>query len=423
MHTSLRLSRPVRPGTALAGLLLAVLCILPHSAGAQSPSFPGAGSDLSVNVRVYPLDLWSPRVGPGIGAGLVVHNLGRRYAQGLLTVAPALYEQVATLSWASANPRRTRRFVAVTARGRRTERLWFYGLGPASQDRSRVTLDQNALRAGLRVGQTFLDRRLLLRPHATLQFARVSSIRGDRAALRPRSRRHLRRLADGREPGTRQTGIRVGMGVQWDTRDAPQRPTRGALLQTVWDRYLPLDGTALSFDQVDLAAIGYVPLGGLHRLVLRGQIALTANRGEGPVPFYQLPTLDGSVVPGWRRSRFVGADRLMTSLLYRFPIFGFGSAAAVEGHLGVHAASVYDNLGPQFDPALSFDDEVRPGGSVPLRPAASAGLRFGVPMRGRTMVELAAGVSPEGLSGVRFTITQPLNSMQGRAHHTSRSLR
>lgn len=411
------------PYRSLPAVVALVLLWIATGAVRSQPSFPGAGQDVNANVRVYPLDVWSPRVGPGGAAGLVVNNLGRQHAQWLVTAAPALHEQVGTFSFASANPRRAEQYVLYDAWARHTDRRWFYGLGPGSKEASRLAFDQTTLRARLRAGQSLLNGHLHLQPRVKLQYHRLSDIGSDLSLLRPRSQDHLNRLRPDATPGDEQLGLRVGTAVQLDTRNDLLKPTQGVLLQVEWDHYVALDDSGVDFDQVDINASGFVPFGGAHRLAVQGRLALTVSQGSVPVPFYQLPTLDGSLVPGWNRSRFVGADRLLSSVLYRFPLIDASGLLQLEGHVGLHAASVYDDIGNQFEASLSFEDPLsETDATYPLRPAASAGLHFGVPLRERTVVELAVGLSPEGVSGVRFTFSTDILTSRS-PHHSSRALR
>lgn len=385
------------------------LTILAGPTAAQ-PAFPGTSEGRSFNFRVYPSDVWTPRVGPGIGVGLVGHGLARPHDQWLLTAAPALHEQVVTASFASANPQAALRSVLVDGRALHTDADW---LGPADR---RTVLARSAARLRLRVGQRVLNRRLLLQPRLALTHHRVDAVdspAGDGAA-------YGKALP---APGHQRTGLRLGLDAQFDTRDAPQVPTRGVLLQGTWTRYAPLDGTDLSFDQVDLDAHGYVPLGGLHRLALRLSTTLTRPRGDAPVPIYLLPTVGGTEAPGWSRGRFVAPDRLLATALYRFPLLHYDRLATLDGHVGVHLAGAYDRLGEQFAAEVSFADDVTLGrGSRPLRPSASLGLGFAMPRRDHVSLELAVGVSPEGVSAVRFSFTRPLQALRP-PHHTSANVR
>ncbi|MFB6271288.1 MAG: hypothetical protein ABEL51_00180 [Salinibacter sp.] len=408
-------------GRMLVGLFLLAACARPHAAGAQ-PAFPGAPDELSLNLRLYPLDTWSPRVGVGMGAGLVIHHLGRRHAQGLLTVAPARHEQVATLAWASANPKRARRYVLVNARGLHTNRDWFYGLGPRSSEGARQSIERSALQMRVRAGRHFLNRRLLVQPHLGLSAHRVDRVPTPGAsALTPRSQRHLRQLASEQigPLSPTQTGLRIGVELQYDTRSATDPPSLGVILDAGWSRYVGVS-SFLHYDRFEAGASGVFPLGGTHRLVGHLSLAHVAARGRAAVPYYLRPTLDGPLVPGWAQHRFVDSDRLIGSLLYRFPIAQPFGLAQLEGHLGAHAASVYDDVFADAALEVSFAESVSSGSStVPLRPAASLGLHLNPTFRQTPSLDLALGVSPEGVTAVRFTLTRDLQALR-QPHHRIR---
>lgn len=359
--------------------------------------FPGASDDPSVNARVYPAAFWGPRAGIGAGGGLVAHNVARPNAQWLLTAAPARYEQVGTLSFASADPLRARRYVLMDTRVLHTDREW---IGP-------WTLERSAVRGRLRVGQYLWGRHLLVQPHLTGLFSSASTVRA-RSGYSPGA-------SAATIPTDARTGLRVGLALRYDTRKRPRRARRGLRLQAVWDRYVPLDGSGLQFDQVDLTARGVLPLFSAHRLVARLGATLTANRGDAALPLYVQPTLSGTVVPGWPRAHAVAPNRLLGSLLYRFPLWGVGSATMVEGHMGGHLAGVYDDLGDQFSATVSRAK--RPSGpDVPLRPSGAVGLRVSVPFRPRAAVDLAVGISPEGVSAARVTFSHRLQAVRAPHH-------
>jgi len=400
----------VRP--AVIGITLFLLTLVPAlvPSTAAQPSFPGVPDGPNANLRVYPSDFWGPRSGLGAGLGVVAHNITRPYDQWLLTAAPARYEQVGTISFASANPRRARRYVLIDTRALHTDRDW---LGPPSD---RTVLERTELRARARVGQSFLNQRLLLQPHITVSHHYVDAV------TEPESRSNgpSRPLP---VPGTQRTGLHPGLDLQYDTRDRPVITTRGLLLQGTWDRYVPLNGSALQFDQFDLDAYGYIPFGGRHRLVTRLSMTMTHSRDTAPVPVYMLPTMGGPLVPGWSRGRFVDSDRLMASTLYRFPLIHLKNVAGVEGHLGVHVASVYNDVGEQFTTTVSFEESAFNNDRTrPLRPSASAGLRFSVPFRNRATLDLSVGVSPEGVTAVRFSLVRSLQAVRF-PHHSSNNPR
>lgn len=416
-----------RPGGDLPRsllLLLGAMLGLMTSPAAAQVGFPGAPDEPGVNVRLYPLDTWSPRVGPGVGVGLVIHHLGRRHAQALLTAAPAQQEQVATAAWASANPDRARQYVMVSTRGLHTNRDWFHGLGPGSSADARQSIERSALQIRLRTGQHLLVRRVLVQPHLGLSAHRVDRVPAPSASeLDARSRIHLQQLASDQVGPleSSHTGIRVGVDAQFDTSPQRSRAARGLLLEAGWFRYIDLASSFVRYDRVHLAATGRAPLGGSHHLVGRLSLTHTASRGRASVPYYLRPTLGGSRVPGWARHRFVDSDRLLGSVLYRFPIARPLNLIRLDGHLGVHAASVYDDVfaDAAFDLTFEESPDVEPS-SVPLRPAASAGMHIGIPFRKTPSLDLAVGVSPEGVTAVRFTLNQDLQALRPSHHQLRR---
>lgn len=427
MHTT-RAVLPFRSSTSLPRalslrlLLLIALFGLPALPAAAQVGFPGAPDEPGMNVRMYPLDSWSPRVGGGVGAGLVLHHLGRRHAQALLTAAPAQHEQVATAAWASANPNRARQYVLFSARGLHTNRDWFYGLGPGSSPNTRQSIERSAVQVRLRTGQHLLNRHLLVQPHLGLSVHRIDRVPAPSApGLDARSRTHLQQLVSDRvgplDPD--HTGIRVGIDAQYETapQDAQSIPT--LRLEAGWFRYTGLS-SFVQFDRVDLAAEGRVPLLGAHRLVGRLSLTHTVSRDQASVPYFLRSTLGGSQVPGWDRHRFVDSDRLIGSALYRFPLARPFNVIRLDGHLGVHAASVYDDVfsDASFDVTFEESPSLDPS-SVPLRPAASIGTHISLLFRELPALDLAVGLSPEGVTAVRFTLSQDLQALRP-SHHQLR---
>lgn len=385
--------------------------------------FTADSSDVAVNLRPYPLALWGPRAGLGLGAGLVVHNLGLDGSQWLLTAAPAWHEQVGTFSFATSDPRTAHNYALLDARLAHTDRLWFYGLGPRSSNDSQVALTATSFDARLRFGRSFARQRVLVQPHVALKQHHVTSVEdvddGAVDALDPASQANLRAVSgDGDVLGDRQLGIRYGLDVAYDTRDRRHGATRGVLLQATVLRHAGLLDGDLRFDQLTLDGYGFVPLGRRHRLVLRLRLDATRDRGDAPIPFFLLPSLDGQLVPGFARHRFVGSESLVSSLVYRFPLVQISDLFVLEGHAGVHAATVYDDLADQFTLDVSFDETLdAERDAVPLRPAASTGVRLGPIFRDETYVDVAVGVSPEGVSGVRLSLVRSLTSVRP-PHHT-----
>jgi len=381
-----------------------------------APDSPSSRDSVWVNLRPYPLAFWGPRTGPGIGAGLVVHNVGVPGSQLLLTAAPTLHDQSATLTLSTTGRLdKAQRFGLVDARVRHTDRYWLYGIGPRSDVDTRATLEFTTGLVRVRYGEWLLNRHILLQPSLRLEQTRfVGTVESPSSAALTPPIAELSNL-----PSTL-TGVVPGMEVALDTRDFQIAPTRGVLARLSVERYLELDATDLSFDRGSFEVAGWIPLSGRHRLGLRGSVAFTEQRSGAALPFYQLAMLDGRIVPGLNRYRFVGNDRMTLSTLYFFPIFNLEKILSIEGKVGVHAASVYDDLGDQFEPSLSFDRSIADADegdrTVPLRPAASMGIYLGPRFRAAPHVELAVGVSPEGVSGVRFRFVQPLTPLHAPHH-------
>jgi hypothetical protein len=130
--------------------------------------------------------------------------------------------------------------------------------------------------------------------------------------------------------------------------------------------------------------------------------------------------LGGSQVPGWDRHRFVDSGRLIGSVLYRFPLARPFNVIRLDGHLGVHAASVYDDVfsDAAFDLTFEESPNLDPS-SAPLRPAASIGTHISLLFRELPALDLAVGLSPEGVTAVRFTLSQDLQALRP-SHHQLR---
>lgn len=304
------------------------------------------------------------------------------------------------------NPTKAQTFVLFDARARRTNRQWVYGLGPASSNdaRTRVGLTTGFVR--LRIGHREFDRRLLIQPFIQGDLNNAWDVADNTPA----------NLGQSDDLGT-QLGARYGFDMAFDRRDREYGTTRGILVQATLFRYAELSNALIAYDRLLTGIYGYVPLGGRHRLAVRAHLTLTNDRSDVPLPFYQQVRLDGRIVPGFARDRFFGNDRIVTSLLYRFPIYTVADLITVEGHVGVHAASVYDDLGTQFALDATTDASVVADPTVPLRTAVSTGLRLGPIFRDETYLDLAVGAGPDGVTGVRMTFRRPLTQIRPPHHH------
>jgi len=422
---------------------------LQSSVGFGVSQSPAAGSlrDTSLqrrtwlNLRPYPLAIWGPRAGFGGGLGLIVHRVTSRDDELLLSAAPAVHEQVYTVSYTSDADREARSYLMIHGRHAYTDRDWFYGFGPASSPDARTSFSLRTIQGGLRWGHRLWNRALIVQGHGRVEHYRLYGARPPEPTAndpaRTAARSYAQAITDG-QSARRSTGAALsttggvlGVDLAFDRRDRQAFTTRGLLLQATLESWIPVGGDDLSFWRSDVGAYGWIPLGRRHRIALRAHLSqiLSPNgdvgelsTGTGAVsyglPHFLLPVLGGHTVPGLQRRRYAGNDVLMAGLTYEFPIytdFGF----TLEGHVGGHLASVYDDIGSQFE--LSVDGTRRLGPQrerYPLRPAFSAGVRFGPLFRDQSYVDVAAGRGPDGWTMVRVSFTRSLDRARP-PHHES----
>jgi outer membrane protein assembly factor BamA len=345
----------------------------------------------------------------------------------LLTAAPARFEQVATLSYATRHPSTARTYGIVSTRYARTTRDWFYGFGPFSDEDTRVAFELQTIQTGLRVGTRLLPS-VRVQGHGRVEHYRLydgelpDASGSDPAVAYARTVLDLN--TDARPAGAKltHTGAAGGVDVTYDRRDRRALTRSGVLVRVSGKGHATLGGAEVSFLRSDVEVAGWLPVIGRHRLAVRLRLTQThALDAASGTPHFLLPTLGGRLVPGLQRRRYTGEDRILASALYRFPIasvLGF----TIEGHAGIHAASVYTDVGDQFDLRFSGWNEPEPGATVPLVNAASAGVTVGPIFRDETYLDVAVGVGPEAVTGVRFSFTYDVNSPRP-PHHVSNGWR
>jgi hypothetical protein len=417
------------PARVLALLPAAVLLLagglLAAEARAQGAVRPDgrAGRGPWLNARVYPLAVWGPKVGFGAAAGLVLHDAVRPGTVALLTVAPAQYQQVATLSFATGDPLRERAYGVASLRAERTERQWFHGLGPAAHRDDRVALRKQSVEAGLKAGLGLAGRRVVVQPRVGLRVDGTDGVYnvedGAFGRLDAASAASVQ-SALGERPGAdaRQTGVTAGLDLVFDTRDRAFMPRRGVLLHGGVTRYAGLSGTNLGFWRLMAEGRATLPITGAHRIDARAVVEHLSDAGSDvPLPFYLLPSLDGRDAPGFARDRFFGRSVTLASLAYRFPLFQPLGVLLGEGFVAAYAANAYDDLGEQFRFGLSFDRDPSPEAErYAVRPSAAVGVRVGPSFRDNAYVGVALGVSPEGVSAVRVRFVHRLRRVRPRHH-------
>jgi hypothetical protein len=174
-------------------------------------------------------------------------------------------------------------------------------------------------------------------------------------------------LASGTVPGSR-GGTLAGLGasLDWDTRDAPLFPRRGALLGFTADVYGAAAGSEYTFSRFKLDLREYLPLGPDQVLALQGYVLATG----GEVPFYKLALLGGdTLLRGYFKGRFRDKAVSLVQAEYR---------AFVSGRIGFAG---FAGLAQVFPGLAHF-------GSGRLMFSIGTGLRYLISKRDGTTVRL-----------------------------------
>ena len=400
--------------------LLALTAPFPTAAGSVGADPAATRPRLSAGVLLNPV--WSRTNGFGVGAALRADHLLWAGSSLRLVARPNQHLGRYGLTFRTADPHASRLYGMANGFYETMGRHWYYGLGPATVEEAEVTVERERSEVELRVGTSLAGGRVFVEPRLRLVRYRVNGYRpwepGALEALDERSREHLRYVA-GETGSAVRDGAWYGLGAGVDTRDARARSTRGLLVQTTYERYTSGAEPNVRLDRLGASAYAFLPLGrllpagaGAQVLTLRVAVETTRDRGEAPVPFYLLPSLNGGLASGYAWDRFVGADLLALSLEYRMLLFDAFGLLGLEGLLSLHAASVYDDLFAQFEPAVSFERRLAPGRrTYPLRPGLGVGARVVSLFEDRVYLEGTLGLSPEGLGAVSIGFVYDLRSL------------
>lgn len=165
-----------------------------------------------------------------------------------------------------------------------------------------------------------------------------------------------------------QGGLLAGIGgnLDWDTRDSPLFPLRGAYLQLIATAYGASAGSDFTFNRVELNLRKYYPLGPRRVLAVQGYMCSTG----GNVPFYKLPMLGGdTLLRGYYKGRFRDKGLALVQAEFR---------ALITPRIGVAG---FAGLADVF-PGLKGLDRGK------LKFAAGSGLRYVINKRDGTTVRL-----------------------------------
>lgn len=412
----------------LSPLLLAAFLFAPLSPPDAAYASPSGADTTGVGVRSsggFILSLrpvWSRTAGFGIGVGYKVAPLPLVGGQLRLMARPNQHMGRYAATYFTSDPYRSPFYGAVNVFYETVGRQWYYGVGPGTAEASVVAVEREQREVEVRLGATFLEHRLFVQPLVRYARHEVDGFRpwrGSFEALDTRSRRNLLFAAGDTASGVVgasavQEGFWYGLAAGLDTRDARARPTRGVLVQASAQRYTPQGGSDVRLDRFYESVHAFVPLGRLvpfgpggQTLGLRVVAEHARNRGDVPIPFYLMPSLDGRHQPGLAQDRYFGNDLLAVSLEYRLPVFAAFGLVGMDGLVSVHLGGVYDDLFAQFDPAVSFEAPALPGGTVgapsyALRPSLGLGARIVSLYADSVFLEGTLGLSAEGLATAGF---------------------
>ncbi len=167
-------------------------------------------------------------------------------------------------------------------------------------------------------------------------------------------------LQAGNIPGA-QGGSYVGLGLEggYDTRDNTNSPSKGAVIKYRYVKYATRLGSDLNFRLQNWDVRYYQQTSWVTDSVMA--FAATLRRSSGDVPFYHLPSPDGTLVlRGIENGRYKDRDMLALQSEYRFPIHGkfsgtvFAEAAQVAPTLSAMNMSRFiTSVGAGFRYALN----------------------------------------------------------------------
>jgi len=379
-----------------------------------------------VNPRPYPANVWGPRTGIGLGLGLSVHNLGRSDSQGLVTALVGRYQQVGTVAWAPQWDHRQLGFTVLEGRVFHTKRDWLYGVGPFPGDDTRLELHRTQLRGGVR-GRYLPFGTDALRLHAQVHVVhdRIYDQQNDDDNAYSRwdagARAYLLAFGRTRTGDTRTrslTGVRPQLGLSFDTREREHGPRRGFLAHWQTGRYLDVEGGA-AFWTHEANLAGHLPLSETHTLDLTASARIARSATDQPVPPMYLSALEAFQMPGVARGRFRARDRVLMGARYRVQWRNVGGLLTVEPYAGGHAGAVYTDVFEQFAVDATIERTPTPSSDVPLHVSGYVGLRLAPTFRDTTWLDVAVGLGPDGVTGVRLSFTPTFRHLRPD-HHNDR---
>lgn len=132
----------------------------------------------------------------------------------------------------------------------------------------------------------------------------------------------------------------VGLFAEFDLRNDPDDPTRGAFYQIQATRYLDVGSNRFGFRELEASARHFLPLGRCWTFASRVKTVMTWTVDGGVVPFFLLPTLGGvDSLQAFGNDRFRDRNAVLMNAELRYRATG-----AIRLSLFVGAGEVFPRV-------------------------------------------------------------------------------
>lgn len=150
--------------------------------------------------------------------------------------------------------------------------------------------------------------------------------------------------------------------IEFDTRDLPGKPRKGAFITLVGTSYDGIGDGDFGYKNLRLDARGYIPLGTTRRIVALRLLGLFNDpKGGSEIPFFRLAHIgDTQVLRGYDSLRFWGRNALAGSVEYRFDLIpGIGALAFTDiGQVFNRRSELsWDNTHATFGGGIEFSSK------------------------------------------------------------------
>lgn len=360
-------------------------------------------------IRVYPGAFWSSTMGVGLGLGYAFSGITGGSSSLLLVAKPSVRRGIYEASYVTRYPYRGRPYFGAALYYEDNGRTRYYGIGPFSSSRERVFIEDRFLESRLTAGWYHRRRRLLVQPVVEITHAVVDSFRNGHENAFDRQDDDARdRLLWSLGSRRNETYAAFGLEGGWYF---VRRPIRaGSGVQATLVRVQPLTNS----DEGFWRASGMLLIDeavAARRVLLRVAVETIIDPHER-IPYYMLPKMGGTLLPGYARDRFRANTTFAAIAGLVQPLFGLTGVAGADAVVLIGVGSSYDAFSREFTARVSFERDLDPGERAALRPSAAAGLRLYAGER-PLAVTVLVGVSPERTSVVTFRLHRDIRFRQG----------